>query len=131
MWVGYTQEEKDAIHLWSDTSNDDTSRTLPTAAALNTEETSLIANQMTAVISYASEEILKFMTSATELNDDSWAAFKKNCIAQGLDECLEVYQKAYEEYLSGDRAAASSPGAPPDGGGAPPDGPAPEGPPPN
>lgn len=131
MWVGYTQEEKDAIHLWSDTSNDDTSRTLPTAAALNTEETSLIANQMTAVISYASEEILKFMTSATELNDDSWAAFKKNCIDQGLDECLEVYQKAYEEYLSGDRAAASSPGAPPDGGGAPPDGPAPEGPPPN
>lgn len=45
---------------------------------------------MTAVISYASEEILKFMTSATELNDDSWAAFKDNCIAQGLDECLQA-----------------------------------------
>ena len=29
-------------------------------------------------------------TGATELNDDSWAAFKKNCIAQGLDECLEA-----------------------------------------
>ena len=49
---------------------------------------------MTAVISYASEEILKFMTSATELNDDSWAAFKDNGIAQGLDECLEAICKS-------------------------------------
>lgn len=29
-------------------------------------------------------------TGATELNDDSWAAFKDNCIAQGLDECLQA-----------------------------------------
>lgn len=126
MWVGYTAEEEEAIHLWSDTSNDDTSRALPTAAALSTEETSQISNEITAVISYASEELLKFMTSATELNDESWENFKAQCLAQGLDKCLEVYNTAYQEYLSGDRAAAStSPGAPPDGGGG-----APEGPPP-
>lgn len=130
MWVGYTQEEKDAIHLWSDTSNDDTSRALPTAAALNTEETSQIATQMTAVISYASEEILKFMTSAQELNDESWDNFKEQCLAQGLEDCLDVYQNAYEEYLSGDRAASSGGDAPP-AGDAPGGGEAPEGPPPD
>ena len=125
MWVGYTAEEEEAIHLWSDTTNDDTSRSLPTAAALSTEETSQISNEITAVISYASEELLKFMTSATELNDDTWQSFKDNCLAQGLDKCLEVYNNAYQEYLSGDRAAAATaPGAPPDGGGgAPPEGP--------
>lgn len=128
MWVGYTAEEEEAIHLWSDTTNDDTSRSLPTAAALSTEETSQISNEITAVISYASEELLKFMTSATELNDDTWQSFKDNCLSQGLDKCLEVYNNAYQEYLSGDRAAAATaPGAPPDGGGgAPPEGPPPD-----
>ncbi len=131
MWVGYTPEAEEAIHLWSDTSNDDSSRALPTAAALSTEETSQISNEITAVISYASEELLKFMTSATELNDENWEAFKENCLNQGLDKCLEVYNTAYQQYLSGERVSAStSPGAPPDGGGAPPDGAAPEGPPP-
>lgn len=127
MWVGYTAQEEEAIHLWSDTTNDDTSRSLPTAAALSTEETSQISNEITAVISYASEELLKFMTSATELNDDTWQTFKDNCLAQGLDKCLEVYNTAYQEYLSGDRAAAAtSPGAPPDGGGGAPEGPPPD-----
>ena len=127
MWVGYTVEEEAAIHLWSDTTNDDSSRALPTAAALSTEETSQISNEVTAVISYASEELLKFVTSATELNDESWEAFKDGCITQGLDTCLEVYNTAYEQYLNGERvAAASAPGGPPpDGGGAPPEGPPP------
>ena len=127
MWVGYTPEEEAAIHLWSDTSNDDTSRALPTAAALSTEETSLISNQMTAVISYASEEILKFMTSASDLSDENWRAFCENCSAQGLDEIMAVYQNAYEEYLSGDRQASSggSAGGPPPDGGPPPEGPPP------
>ena len=135
MWVGYTPEEEAAIHLWSDSSNDDTSRSLPTAAALSTEETSLIATQMTSVISYASEEILKFMTSATELSDENWNTFVTNCKSQGLDEVMEVYQNAYEEYLSGDRQAAASvpggPGGPPPDGSPPPDGEAPMGPPPD
>ena len=124
MWVGYTAEEEAAIHLWSDTSNDDTSRALPTAAALSTEETSQISNEVTAVISYASEELLKFVTSATDLNDETWEAFKDGVISQGLDTCLEVYNTAYQQYLNGERVSTSStPGAPPDGGdGPPPDG---------
>lgn len=127
MWTGYTADEEAAIHLWSDTSNDDTSRSLPQAAALNSEETNLISNQMNAVISYASEEILKFMTGAAELNDANWDTFVQNCATQGLDECLEVYQTAYEEYLSGDRVSASAdPAAPPDGGGEAPEGPPPD-----
>lgn len=86
----------------------------------------MISNEITAVISYASEELLKFMTSATELNDESWNNFKDKCMEQGLEKCLEVYNTAYQEYLSGDRVAASSAGGPPpDGGGAPPEGPPP------
>ena len=136
MWVGYTPEEEAAIHLWSDTSNDDTSRALPQAAALSTEETAQVSSQMTAVISYASEEILKFMTSASDLSDANWNAFCDNCRSQGLDDIMAVYQNAYEEYLRGERKASSGgggPGGPPPdgGGGPPPDGEAPpDGPPP-
>ena len=135
MWVGYTPEETAAIHLWSDTSNDDTTGTIPTAAALTSEETNLISSQMTAVISVAEENILKFMTGAQEINDSNWDSYVAEVEGSGLQECLDVQQSAYEGYLRGERTiAASTPGGPggppPDGGGAPPDGPPPEGPPP-
>lgn len=131
MWVGYTDEEKAAIHLWSDTSNDDTTGTIPTAAALTSEETNQISSEITAVISVAEEAILKFMTGAVEINDANWEAYVADVESSGLQACLDVHQSAYDSYLRGERTiAASTPGAPPDGGGAPPDGAAPEGPPP-
>lgn len=129
MWVGYTPEETAAIHLWSDTSNDDTSGTIPTAAALTAEETNLISSEMTAVISVAEEGILKFMTGAVELNDANWNTYVTDVENSGLQACLDVQQSAYDSYLRGERTiAVSTPGPggpPPDGGGAPPDGPPP------
>ena len=119
--------------MWSDTSNDDSSHAFPNGAALTSEETLTISNQMTSVISYAFEEVLKFITGASPINDSTWQTFVDNCYAQGLTDCLDVYNNAYQEFLAGERTAvvSSGPGAPPpDGGGAPPDGPPPEGPPP-
>ncbi len=133
MWVGYTPEEVDAIHLWSDTSNDDTTGTIPSAAAMTSEETNLISSEMAAVISVAEEGILKFMTGAVELNDANWDSYTADVEASGLQACLDVQQDAYDAYLRGERTIeVSSPGAPPDGGpppdgdGAPPDGPPPD-----
>ena len=130
MWSGYTAEEEAAIHLWSDTSNDDTSRAYPSGAALTSDETLSISNQMNALLSYSSETILKFMTGALEINDDNWSEFVDNCYSQGLQDCLDVYNNAYSQYLAGERASTTSGGggggeAPPDGGEAP-DGPPPD-----
>lgn len=131
MWVGYTPEEVDAIHLWSDTSNDDTTGTIPAAAALTAEETNLISSEMTAVISVAEEGILKFMTGAVEITDANWDAYVADVENSGLQACLDVQQSAYEAYLRGERTIAASSsggpgGPPPDGGGAPPEGPPPD-----
>ena len=126
MWSGYTAEEEAAIHLWSDTSNDATDRAYPSGAALTSDELLSISNQMNSLLSYSSETILKFMTGALEINDANWEEFVDNCYAQGLQDCLDVYNNAYQEYLSGDRATSSGGGegggeAPPDGDGPPPD----------
>lgn len=131
MWVGYTPEETAAIHLWSDTSNDDTTGTIPSAAALTSEETNLISSQMTAVISVAEENIMRFMTGAQEINDANWDKYVAEVESSGLQECLDVQQSAYEGYLRGERTIASgnqggADGPPPDGGGTPPDGPPPD-----
>lgn len=131
MWVGYTAEEEAAIHMWSDTSNDDTSNTIPAAAAMTSEETNQISSEMTAVISVAEEAILKFMTGAVEINDANWEAYVQDVEAAGLQACLDVQQEAYDAYLRGERTVvATVPGPPPDGGGGAPEGPPPEGPPP-
>ena len=85
---------------------------------------------MTAVISVAEENILKFMTGAQEISDANWDSYVAEVEGSGLQECLDVQQSAYEGYLRGERTiAASAPGGPggppPDGGGAPPEGPPP------
>mgnify|MGYP002625763691 CR=1 FL=1 len=98
---------------------------IPTDAALTTEETNSIKNEVNDILAYTSEQLLKFMTGTDELNDQTWDAYCTQCSNLGLDTCMALYQNAYEEYLRGERVAAPSAGGdspppPPDGEGGPP-----------
>lgn len=118
----------EAIEVWSDLSNQVAYHAIPAAAELNTEESNSIATTQTDIITYATEAILKFMTGTEELNDANWDAYCDQCYKLGLQDVIDVYQNAYEEYLRGERVIATSTaggagGPPPDGdaGGPPPD----------
>ncbi len=119
----YDAEGLAAIEVWSDLTNQTSDHEIPAAAELNTEETNAIATIQTDIITYATEEILKFMIGTTELNDDTWGAYVDQCYALGLQTVIDTYQNAYDEYLAGDRvveAPAGGPGGPPPGGDMPP-----------
>jgi len=95
----YPQDVKDIITMWSDTSYTTYDHTIPSAAALDVDETNSITTMVADISSYASEQLLKFITGTEPLNDDSWAAYVEGCNSFGLETCVEVYQKAYDDYL--------------------------------
>lgn len=100
MWATYTDDETAAIKLWSNTDNVTYDHSIPSAAAITTEQTNAIATPMNDVISYASEAVLKFMTGTTELTDDSWNEYVQTCKDFGLEKCVAEYQTAYDNYLA-------------------------------
>ncbi len=92
---------------------------IPSAAALNVTETASIANCVTDVTTYADEAVLKFMIGSEPLTDESWNAYVKKCQSFGIDQAVEVYQSAYDQYLRGERTQAAAAGGPPPDGAAP------------
>ena len=130
LWGLYEQETIDAIKLWSIKDHVTSNCTIPTGAALNTEETNSIKNEVADIISYASEAIMKFMTGVTEMNDENWNDFVGTCNELGMEHAVSVYQNAYDEYRSGTRVIVqqdSRPGGGPPPGGDPGGGPPPDG----
>lgn len=125
----YSKLGLDCIDCWSSREGVVALHEVPKAASLNADETNAISTYTNDICSYAAEQILKFMTGTEELNDSTWAAYCDQLEVLGLSEVLEVYQNAYDEYLSGDRVVVSQQAPPPggEGGGdmAPPDGEAP------
>lgn len=75
----------------------------PNAAALTSEESDSVINEATAVLTYAQETLLAFMTNAMEINDEIWGNFQSTLEDMGIREILEVYQNAYDEYAAGER----------------------------
>ena len=75
----------------------------PNAAALTSGESDSVINEATAVLTYAQETLLAFMTNAMEINDETWDAFQRTLEDMGIREILEVYQNAYDAYAAGER----------------------------
>ena len=72
--------------------------TLPTAAGLTTEQSNEVSDDITSLLTYTSEQLLKFMTCAEEINDDTWATFQQTISDMGIDHMLELYQEDYDAY---------------------------------
>lgn len=104
MWGTYTEQQLNAIKLWSDTDNETTEHAMPAAVALTTEQTTVISTTMSDVIGYASEAVLKFMTGETPITDDTWNEYVKTCKDLGLEKCVKEYQVAYDKYLAGKKS---------------------------
>lgn len=88
--------------------------TYPGALGLTTEESDSIINKLTDCIACGQERVLKFITGSMPLNDESWDEYVADMTMLGIQDCLDVYQVAYDEYLAGERKAT---GGMPMGGG--------------
>lgn len=97
--AAYSDEVVEAIELFSDLTGKSSLHTYPNGAALSALEADSIGNQLTAVCSYAAEQCLKFVVGSEPLNDETWSAYVENCKGLGIEDCLEVYQQAYDDYV--------------------------------
>lgn len=103
-WMLFTDMQLDA--LWAVRNRDietSTKHSFSVTNLLTADESASISSKVTDIVSYASEAALKFMTGDVEINDTTWAEFVSSCNGLNLPECVEVYQKAYDDYVAGNR----------------------------
>lgn len=101
----YSDDIRQVISTWSDESRKSYDHAIPTAAALDAEETNSVTGMIADVTSYASEIILRWVIGTEPLTDEAWEAYVTQCNELGLDDCVAVYQKAYDDYLAEKEAA--------------------------
>ena len=91
------EEQIDAMKLW----NADTeivNETLLPSLSPNSEESEELAAINSAIDTYVKEESTKFIMGLRDLSEyDSYIETLKG---MGIERALEIYQKAYEEYLA-------------------------------
>ncbi len=101
LWACYDDEAIAAMETWAPVGTSE--NVYPKGAALSTDDQDSVSNRVTDIISGASEQILKFMTGAEELNDESWNAYLADMDDLGMQDVLAVYQSTYDEYMTGER----------------------------
>ena len=91
----YTEMQMAAGTVWS--SNTDCAYDLP-AVALTQEETEEFNSYFGDIGTYLTENLVKFITGEKDLAD--YEAFQAELITMGAEECVAIYQDAYERYMS-------------------------------
>lgn len=102
MYPMYTQEVMDAIEIMS-TDGITAEHYYPSAILLTSQESDSIITTVTDVATYSQEQLLKFMVGDLPLNDETWQAYVDQLYAYGLQDAIDVYQTAYDEYVAGAR----------------------------
>lgn len=100
----FPQSALDAVELWTvpDSVN---ARNYPSAVSgsFTVEESEAIAEYEGDLLTYTAEHCLQFLTGALELNDETWNEYVSTCESMGINEIIDVYQTAYDQYLAGER----------------------------
>ena len=96
----YSEVELDAFDVWNNNGTSD--KSLPTLN-LTTDENAAYAGVATTVYTYATEQILKWMIGEEPLDDAGWNAYVDQLYGYGLQDCMDVYQNAYDEFRAGIR----------------------------
>ena len=93
----YSQRVIDASAIWTD-AYAGSDMVLSSSAALSVDEADEYASIYTDIATYATETLLRFVLGEASL--DGWDEFVDTVKDSGIDTCIELYQSAYERYLS-------------------------------
>ena len=89
----YGETELAAFEIWNNNGTDECS--MPTLS-LTTDESSEYSNIASTVYTYATEQVLKWMTGEVELTDESWDTYVAQCNEMGVEDAVEIYQTVYD-----------------------------------
>lgn len=92
----YTPEQIAACDFWGACL--DNAYTLPYGVTLTTEESAAVTATFNEITTYASTAILSFVTGNRDLSE--WDAFVQEIKDMGIEDCISVYQDAYDRYLA-------------------------------
>lgn len=91
---GYTDAQKEASAIWSDTSDNDWS---VANVPLEAEEMTTYSSALNEVSTYAAGQIAKFIMGEADL-ESGWDAYVEMVNTLGLETMIDVYTEAVERY---------------------------------
>lgn len=100
MYPMYTEEVLEALEIMS-TDGITAEHYYPSAISLTTAQSDAIITTVTDIATYSQEQLLKFMVGDLPITDENWDAYVNQLYAYGLQDALDVYQEAYDAYVSG------------------------------
>lgn len=104
----YTEAQKAASDIWK--SNMVEGRNMD-GYRLTSAETEEAGTWYTDIKTYATEKILQFIIGAVDV-DDGWDEYVSEIESMGIDNVIEIYQTAYDRYLSGEQVEEAPPEPP-------------------
>ncbi len=90
------QQQKDALELWTQATENVKAHTLP-PVTFTIEESDRIASINAEILTYVSENVLKFVQGTRNINE--FEDFIDELKSIKLDEYIQIYQNAYDRYL--------------------------------
>ena len=100
----YSDVALNAVELWT-MENAVNERNLPATltSTFTVDEDEKIGEYEADMLTYASENALKFLDGSLELNDETWKEYVDTINEMGMLEIIAVYQNAYDELMAGER----------------------------
>jgi putative aldouronate transport system substrate-binding protein len=95
LFSAYSEANLAAMDLWTETSDD--LYTLPSQVELDTDEATEYGDLWSDISTYASTEVFKFVMGEYNFDDD-WDNFIAQLEDMGLQDCIDIYQEAYDRY---------------------------------
>lgn len=91
----YSDLNLSAMELWTETADD--LYTLPVSMELSQEESAEYSGIWSDLSTYANTEIFKFVMGEYNFDED-WDNFIDQLKGMGIEDCVEIYQAAYDRY---------------------------------
>lgn len=67
---------------------------------ISSEDSVTAANLASDINTYISETVLSWIHGETELTEESWQAYVDNCYTMGMQDILDIYQAAYDDFMA-------------------------------
>lgn len=95
MYPAYSEANLAAMELWTETSDD--LYTMPSQVELDYDAATRYSEIWSDLSTFASTEVFKFVMGEYNFEED-WDNFMATLDEMGLQECIDLYQEAYENY---------------------------------
>ena len=92
----YSDNVLEAFDIWGASVDD--LYTLPAAMSLTTEQSEAYSATFSDIATMAQERIGRFITGELSLETD-WDTFQKDLVSMGIEDCIAIYQEAYDSYI--------------------------------